>query len=98
MESSFIPSTIRRRRNQRRWTLTQVAAVTGMSTQHLSEIESGKRKNVQLSSIERIATALGLTLVLVPNAMAPAIRRYIDNQGRSFTRPFSTTNSGDHDE
>jgi transcriptional regulator with XRE-family HTH domain len=81
---SYIPSTIRRNRNQRRLTLENVSGSTGMSVQHLSEIESCKR-DPRLSSIERIADAMELTVMLVPEHMAPDIRRYISSQGRVFT-------------
>jgi transcriptional regulator with XRE-family HTH domain len=47
---SFIPSAIRRYRNQRRLTLENVSGIAGMSVQHLSEIESSKR-DPRLSSI-----------------------------------------------
>lgn len=57
-----------------------------MSPQHLSEIESGKR-DVQLSSIERIAAALDVTVMLVPTNMASAVRRFIEHNGRSFSSP-----------
>ena len=40
---SYIPSTIRRYRNQRHLTLENVSGIAGMSVQHLSEIESSKR-------------------------------------------------------
>jgi transcriptional regulator with XRE-family HTH domain len=65
-------------------TLESVSGATGMSPQHLSEIESGKR-DTRLSSIERIAEAMGLSVMLVPEHMAPEIRRYIATQGRGFT-------------
>eukprot|EP01041_Mallomonas_annulata_P020819 gene20819-40723_t len=71
---SFIPSTIRRIRNQRRLTLDNVSGMAGMSVQHLSEIESSKR-DPRLSSIERIADAMELAVMLVPEHMAPDIRR-----------------------
>lgn len=80
---SFIPSTLRRQRNQRKLTLDVVSGVAGMSPQHLSEIESGKR-DPRLSSIERVAEAMKLTVMLVPEHMAPEIRRYIATQGRVF--------------
>jgi transcriptional regulator with XRE-family HTH domain len=73
---SFIPSAIRRYRNQRRLTLENVSGIAGMSVQHLSEIESSKR-DPRLSSIERIADAMELAVILVPEHMAPDIRRYI---------------------
>jgi transcriptional regulator with XRE-family HTH domain len=81
---SFIPSALRRQRNQRHLTLEAVSAATGMSPQHLSGIESGKR-DPRLSSIERIAEAMGLSVMLVPEHMAPEIRRYIATQGRVYT-------------
>jgi transcriptional regulator with XRE-family HTH domain len=56
----------------------------------LSEIESGKR-DPRLSSIERMAEAMGMTVLIVPEAMAPEVRRYIAHNGRSYTtKPFNT--------
>ena len=55
-----------------------------MSPQHLSEIESGKR-DPRLSSIERMAEAMGMTVLIVPDAMAPDLRRYVANNGRIYT-------------
>ncbi len=81
---SFIPSIIRRYRNQRDLTLENVSGIAGMSVQHLSEIESSKR-DPRLSSIERIADAMELALMLVPEHLAPEIRRYIASNGRVFT-------------
>ena len=52
--------------------------------QHLSEIESGKR-DPRLSSIERMAEAMGMTVLIVPEAMAPDLRRYVANNGRIYT-------------
>jgi transcriptional regulator with XRE-family HTH domain len=81
---SFIPSTIHRYRNLRRLTLKNVSRMASMSVQHLSEIENSKR-DPRLSSIERIADAMELAVMLVPEHMAPDIRRYIASQGRVFT-------------
>ena len=81
---SFIPSSLRRQRNQRHLTLESVSGATGMSPQHLSEIESGKR-DPRLSSIERMADAMGMTVLIVPDAMAPDLRRYVANSGRIYT-------------
>ncbi len=81
---TLIPSFLRRQRNQRRLTLEMLSAKVGMSPQHLSEIESGKR-DPRLSSIERMAEAMRLTVLLVPESMAPDLRRYIANNGRTYT-------------
>ena len=93
---SFIPSTIRRYRNQRHLTLVNVSGIAGMSVQHLSEIESSKR-DPRLSSIERIADAMDLALMLVPEHMAPEIRRYVASKGRVFTtsQPKKDPNNDD---
>ena len=81
---TLIPAFLRRQRNQRRLTLENLSAKVGMSPQHLSEIESGKR-DPRLSSIERMAEAMGMTVLIVPDAMAPDLRRYVANNGRIYT-------------
>ncbi len=87
---TFIPASLRRHRNKRKLTLDRLSAKVSMSPQHLSEIESGKR-DPRLSSIERMAEAMGLTVLLVPETMVPEIRRYIDTQGRAYTTPAGKT-------
>lgn len=85
---TLIPAFLRRQRNQRRLTLENLSARVGMSPQHLSEIESGKR-DPRLSSIERMAEAMGMTVLIVPEAIAPELRRYITHNGRTYTtKPF----------
>ena len=93
---SYIPSTLRRYRNQRRLTLENVSGIAGMSVQHLSEIESCKR-DPRLSSIERIADAMELAVMLVPEHLAPDVRRYVASQGRVFTtsQPKKDPNNDD---
>jgi transcriptional regulator with XRE-family HTH domain len=81
---TLIPAVLRRQRNQHRLTLEMLSAKVGMSPQHLSEIESGKR-DPRLSSIERMAEAMGMTGLIVPDAMAPDLRRYVANNGRIYT-------------
>jgi transcriptional regulator with XRE-family HTH domain len=81
---TLIPAFLRRQRNQRRLTLENLSAKVGMSPQHLSEIESGKR-DPRLSSIEPMAEAMGMTVLIVPEAMAPELRRYIAHNGRTYT-------------
>ena len=86
---TLIPAFLRRQRNQRRLTLENLSARVGMSPQHLSEIESGKR-DPRLSSIERMAEAMGMT-VLIASAMAPDLRRYIAHNGRTYTTKLFNT-------
>ncbi|NBT06959.1 MAG: hypothetical protein EBS54_09730 [Betaproteobacteria bacterium] len=59
----------------------------------MSEIESDKR-DPRLSSIERMAEAMGMTVLIVPETMAPELRRTIARickSGRTYTtKPFNT--------
>lgn len=73
-----LPALLRRYRNAHGWSLSVVAGQAGTSTQHLSEIESGK-VDARLSSIERIAETLGLAVMLVPKEKVTAIRKQIEN-------------------
>ena len=59
---SLILAFLRRQRNQSRLTLEMLSAKLVMSPQHLSEIESGMR-DPRLSSFERMAEAIGMTLL-----------------------------------
>lgn len=81
---SLIPAFLRRQRYQHRLTLEMLLAHVGMSPQHLSEIESGKR-DPRLSSIERMAEAMNMAILLVPESMAADIRCYIDQNGLRFS-------------
>jgi len=81
---SLIPSAIRRARNERRLTLAGLSSRSGLSVQHISKIEGGGGRGTHLLSIEKLARALGFTLVLVPSHLAPDVRRYINSNGRIF--------------
>jgi len=38
-----------------------------------------------------MAEAMGMTVLIVPEAMAPELRRYITNNGRTYsTKPFTS--------
>ncbi len=87
---TLIPAFLRRQSNQRRLTLENLSAKVGMSPQHFSEIESGKR-DPRLSSIERMTEAMGMTVLIVPEAMAPELRRYIAHNGRTYTTKLFNT-------
>lgn len=77
---------LRRQRNRRNWNLNTLSARTGKAPQHLSEIELGRR-DPRLSSIEALARAMGMSLVLVPDHLFVDVNRYIENNGRSYTIP-----------
>lgn len=87
--TTLVPLSLRRHRIGRKLTQAGLAARTGMSAQHVSDIEGGKR-DARLSSIERLANAMGLSVLLVPESMAPELRRYIDNKRRSFVNPVES--------
>ncbi len=92
---TYIPAFFRRQRYQRRLTLEMLSAKVGMSPQHLSEIESGKR-DPRLSSIERMAAALDMTVLIVPQTMAPDLRRYVANNGRMYTTSPTAASTAPH--
>jgi transcriptional regulator with XRE-family HTH domain len=73
---SLIPSRLRRQRTSKGQTLAVLAGLADMSPQHLSDVESGK-VDPRLSTIERIAESLGLSLILAPKDKALDIRRMI---------------------
>jgi hypothetical protein len=50
-----------------------------------------------LSSIERIADAMELAVMLVPEHLAPDIRRYVASQGRVFTSTQSKKDPSNDD-
>lgn len=83
--TSLIPSTLRRHRVRRRQSLSVLGGLADMSAQHLSELESGSI-DPRLSTVERVASALGLSLLLVPQDKAAEIRRYLAADGRVFRR------------
>ncbi|MBL8442881.1 MAG: helix-turn-helix transcriptional regulator [Zoogloeaceae bacterium] len=83
---SLIPSRLRRQRTTASQTLAVLAGRADMSPQHLSDVESGK-VDPRLSTIERIAESLGLSLILVPKATAPAIRRMLVSDERRKKKP-----------
>ena len=52
---------IRRRRIElNKMSLATLSDITGLSIGHLSEIENGGRKNLQSTTIKKLATGLGL--------------------------------------
>jgi transcriptional regulator with XRE-family HTH domain len=81
---SFAPSTVRRYLNQLHLTLENVSGIAGLSPQHMTEIESGKR-DPRLLPIKRMAAA-GMQVLIVQDAIAPDLRRYVANNGRIYTK------------
>lgn len=78
---SLIPSRLRHYRTATGQSLAVLAGRADMSPQHLSEIESAK-VDPRLSTIERVADSLGLSLILVPKAKALDIRRQLEDDKR----------------
>ena len=55
---------LRERRTLLRLTQTDLADITGLSVRTISDIEKGKG-NPSLSSIEKVATVLGMDIIVV---------------------------------
>lgn len=57
-----ISEIVRKCREEKGWTMNKLARESGLSCTAISEIESGE-KNPKVNSLEKIADALGITLV-----------------------------------
>jgi transcriptional regulator with XRE-family HTH domain len=64
---------VRRAREQRRWTREQLADRAGISAAAIAQIESGRRKDIRLSTLMALAAALDISLdELTGGAAAPS--------------------------
>lgn len=91
MDESLIPSALRRVRTGRGLTLDGMSSRCGLSAQHISKIETGKGRKTQLQSIEKLASSLNMTLMLIPDHLAAEVRSYIQTRGRTFGVPTLAT-------
>src|SRR5262245_6378457 len=79
MESEHVATEVRRRRQQRSWTLDVAAARLGVSRRLLAQIEAGQA-NPSLSSLLSIAAGFDISLVeLLASADKPTITVQDDN-------------------
>lgn len=58
---------LRQARLERGWTLDELAGATGIAAPNLSRLEQGK-VDARLSTVARVASALGLSIALVPGS------------------------------
>ncbi len=62
MDTSRISATLRAARARLGWSRETLAHHSGVSWSAISQIESGRRKNVRLTSLSALATALGVSV------------------------------------
>lgn len=74
MLRSWFGAAVRRARAERGITQREAAALAGVSYQLISQIETG-RVNTTVDTIEAIADALGIELVLVSEGSRPGVAR-----------------------
>ena len=60
MTERHIGTIVRRLRRQRQLTQEQLAARTGLSQGHVSHLENGERLNPGMTTLKRLARALGV--------------------------------------
>jgi transcriptional regulator with XRE-family HTH domain len=60
MTERHIGAIVRRLRRQRQLTQEQLAARTGLSQGHVSHLENGERLNPGMTTLKRLARALGV--------------------------------------
>jgi transcriptional regulator with XRE-family HTH domain len=87
MKPRHLPGALRDARKRRSLTLARVADLTGLNLSQISLIETGG-VDPRLSSVEALASALDLTLALVPRAAIPAVEAMLaEGQAHAGQRP-----------
>lgn len=74
-------SQIREARLKRSMSQTELARLVDLPQTHISRIESG-RVDLQWKTLVQLATALGLTPMLVPAQLTPLITNLLDSRER----------------
>ena len=102
---SLIPRRLREERQQRRWTLAQLAERAGVSRAMISKIERGE-SNPTAALLARLGAAMGLSLSSlmsgVPSPPAPALRRMNEqpvwvDPGTGYRRRLVSPRAGEGD-
>ncbi|HEY8025218.1 MAG TPA: helix-turn-helix transcriptional regulator [Burkholderiaceae bacterium] len=78
--SNIIQSLIKAR-EARGWTQTKLSEAAGVSRMTLSRIESG-RFDPRLSSLQVIARAMGLEIMVVPAALRQELEGFVQSGGK----------------
>jgi len=55
---------IRRAREAKRWTQTDLAHAADTTQAYVSDLENGKRENIEVATLRRIAAALGKEILI----------------------------------
>ena len=76
---SRIFSTLQRTRKEKRISQVQLGVRLGFPQSHVSAIEAGK-VDIRLSTLEEMAQALDLELILVPKSIASGVKALLSSK------------------
>jgi transcriptional regulator with XRE-family HTH domain len=85
-----IGPSLRSARERRGWSRETLAHVSGVSVAAIAQIESGRRKDIRLSSLSALATALEMTLDQLATGAAPTGSRPAAPTGSRPAAPTPT--------
>lgn len=80
------PEVLREARRARKLSQADVADAAGLSRMTVQKLESGS-VDARISTLEELVRALGLELLLVPRALAPAVETFLRAGGRVVGHP-----------
>jgi len=74
-ERLFLGYQIRQERKRRKLSQKDLAKMAGLTAQQISQIETAEEKEHDLAMLLRVASPLGLALMLVPQNRVPYLNR-----------------------
>lgn len=76
-----IGTSLQQARTARGLTQAELGALVGLPQSHISKIERGET-DFQWTTLEQIANAVGLSVVLVPTALVPVVESIMNGRER----------------
>jgi len=80
--ASELAAALRLARREKRLTQAAAAAASGISRQHLSNIESAKAGNVELQTLLRLLSSYGMSLRIEPESPRPTLNQILRERKR----------------
>jgi transcriptional regulator with XRE-family HTH domain len=80
--ASELAAALRQARRERHLTQASAAASSGISRQHLSNIESAKGGNVELQTLLRLLSSYGLSMRIEPESLRPTLNQILRERKR----------------
>lgn len=85
--------TLRKARSAQGLTQSELGSLVGLPQSHISKIERGET-DVQWTTLEQIANAVGLSPLLVPTRLVPLVEGVLENrENKGETEPIPLVGS-----